>query len=246
VAPQLNHSEIQELLGAFALDAVDDDEAAIVETHLLECPRCRAEVVEHREAASLLSFSGATAPDAVWSRIAADLVETPPPLQFTRPAAAARPLGFRVMAAVAGIAAAVIAVLATQTVSTNHRIDKLAQISARHGIDQAAAAAAISPQARTVHLLSNDRAQAVDAVVMPDGQGYVIQSRLARIASDKTYQLWGVIGAQTISLGVLGDRPTITPFKAVGPLRALAITVEHTGGAVAPTTSPVVQGFVST
>jgi hypothetical protein len=238
----LNHADIQELLGAYALDAVDDDEAEIVEAHLESCPRCRAEVADHREAASLLSFSGATAPDELWSRIAANLVETPPPLQFPQPAPA-RKLGVRLLAAAAAIA---IGFLGTQVVRDNGRINKLAEISERHGIYQAAAAAAFAPDARKVHLASNDKAQTVDAVVLPDGRGYVIQSRLAKLGRDQTYQLWGVIGAQTISLGVLGAHPTITPFKAVGPLRALAITVEHTGGAVAPTASPVVQGFVAT
>jgi hypothetical protein len=246
VAPQLTHPDIQSLLGAFALDAVDDDEASIIEIHLTECPRCRAEVVEHREAASLLSFTGTAAPEGVWSRIAAGLEETPPPFQLPRPSAPVRPLAFRVMAAGAAVAAAVIGLLTTQVVRDNQRIDRLASIASRHGVDQAAAAAAVAPGARKVHLSSNDGAQAVDAVVLRDGRGYLIQSRLASLGRDQTYQLWGVIGAQTISLGVLGDQPTITPFKAAGPLKALAITVEHTGGAVAPTTSPVVQGFVST
>jgi anti-sigma factor RsiW len=78
VAPQLTHADIQELLGAYAIDAVDAEEATLVEAHLAGCPRCRGEVAEHREAATLLSFSGASAPEGVWSRIAAVLDETPP------------------------------------------------------------------------------------------------------------------------------------------------------------------------
>jgi anti-sigma factor RsiW len=236
------HADIQALLGAFALDAVEPDEARIIEAHLTECPRCRAEVVEHRDAASLLSFSGAAAPEGVWPRIAADLDETPAPLQLPRRTAAERPLAFRLMA----VAAAVVALLAIQVVRDNQRIDRLSSIASQHGLAQAAAAAAVAPDARKVRLSSNDGAHVVDAVVLSDGRGYLVRSRLAALGRDETYQLWGVIGAQSISLGVIGDDPTITPFKAVGPLKALAITVEHTGGAVAPTTSPVVQGFVST
>ena len=109
-----------------------------------------------------------------------------------------------------------------------------------------AAAAAVTPEARTVRLESNDHTHVADAVVLPDGHGYLVRAELPNLGHDQTYQLWGVIGAQTISLGVLGNDPTITPFRAVGPLTALAITAEHTGGAVAPTTSPIVQGFLST
>jgi anti-sigma factor RsiW len=244
VAPDLTHSEIQELLGAYALDAVDADEATAIEAHLVDCPRCRGEVAEHREAATLLSFSGAAAPEAVWSRIAADLEETPPPLVLPRRLPVRRaPL--RAFAALAAVAAAVIAVLGLQVVHQDHRIDRLAAISDQHGLDQAAAAAAVAPDARTVRLTSDDGSHVVDAVVLPDGHGYLVQAQLPEIGGDQTYQLWGVIGAQTISLGVLGGDPTITPFKAAGPLTALAITAEHTGGAVAPTTAPIVQGFLT-
>ena len=70
---ELTHEEIQELLGAFALDAVDGDEAEAIELHLRECPRCRAEVTEQREVAALLAHTGATAPEGVWVRILEEL-----------------------------------------------------------------------------------------------------------------------------------------------------------------------------
>jgi hypothetical protein len=152
----------------------------------------------------------------------------------------------RLFAAAAAVAAAVIGVLSLHVIRQDDRINQLAAISDQRGLDQAAAAAAVAPDARAVRLQSNDGTHIADAVVLPDGHGYLVQARLPALGRDQTYQLWGVIGAQTISLGVLGDDPTITPFKAAGPLTALAITAEHTGGAVAPTTSPIVQGFVTT
>lgn len=247
MAPQLTHSDIQDLLGAYAIDAVEPDEAAAIDAHIADCPRCRNEVAEHREAATLLSFSGAPAPDGVWSSIAASLEETPPPFELTRPIPLrTRRAPLRMFAAAAAVAAAIIGVLGAQVVRQDHRIDQLAAISDERGLDQAAAAAAVAPEARTVRLRSDDGSHGVDAVVLPDGQGYLIQPQLPELGRDQTYQLWGVIGAQTISLGVLGDHPTITPFKAAGPLTALAITAEHTGGAVAPTKAPIVQGFLTT
>ncbi|MEA3055576.1 MAG: hypothetical protein QOD30_1008, partial [Actinomycetota bacterium] len=50
-----SHDEIQELLGAYALDAVDPDERSDVEDHLRDCARCRAEVAEHRDTAAFLA-----------------------------------------------------------------------------------------------------------------------------------------------------------------------------------------------
>ena len=78
------HHDIQELLGAFALDAVDDDERDVIQAHLASCPRCRAEVEGHRETAALLAHSGERAPEGVWDRIAEALDEAPPVLDLAR------------------------------------------------------------------------------------------------------------------------------------------------------------------
>jgi anti-sigma factor RsiW len=77
---QLKHEEIADLLGAYALDAVEPDEAELVEAHLATCPRCRDEVRDHREVASLLAYSGAAAPPGLWDSLAAALEEPAPPI----------------------------------------------------------------------------------------------------------------------------------------------------------------------
>lgn len=69
----MTHAEIAELLGAYALDAVSPDEAAEIEEHLAECPRCRAEVSAHREVAGVLGNLSGTAPAGLWGRIADEL-----------------------------------------------------------------------------------------------------------------------------------------------------------------------------
>ena len=50
--------DIEELLGAYALDAVDPDERRQVEAFLQTSPRARAEVDQHREVAALFAFGG--------------------------------------------------------------------------------------------------------------------------------------------------------------------------------------------
>ncbi len=55
MAHELTHSEASELLGVYALDALDADERVAVERHLAGCGLCRAEVAEHIEVAGLLS-----------------------------------------------------------------------------------------------------------------------------------------------------------------------------------------------
>jgi anti-sigma factor RsiW len=82
VSLELSHQQIEEMLGAFAVDAVDAPESEIIELHLRTCPRCRAEVAEHREVAALLAHSGAQAPDGIWSRILAEIEPAPPALRM--------------------------------------------------------------------------------------------------------------------------------------------------------------------
>ncbi len=54
----VDHESIAELLGAYALDALEPAEMELVEAHLQECPRCAAEVAQHHEVAGLLANSG--------------------------------------------------------------------------------------------------------------------------------------------------------------------------------------------
>lgn len=72
------HDDVQSLLGAYALDALDPEEVAAVEEHLAGCPRCQSEVAAYRNTASLLATPGGQAPAGVWDRIAAELAMDDP------------------------------------------------------------------------------------------------------------------------------------------------------------------------
>ncbi|MST35184.1 hypothetical protein GHK86_20930, partial [Acidimicrobiaceae bacterium USS-CC1] len=78
-----DHHDVQELLGAYALDALEPDEVAAVEAHLEVCARCRRELAGYREVTSLLGHTGGEAPPGIWDRIAAGMHPEPssPPLE---------------------------------------------------------------------------------------------------------------------------------------------------------------------
>ncbi len=57
-------SEIHALSGAYAVDALDDDERAQFEEHLAGCAACRSEVDSLREAAALLAETTVVVPSA--------------------------------------------------------------------------------------------------------------------------------------------------------------------------------------
>jgi anti-sigma factor RsiW len=248
----MTHDELQDLLGAYALDAVDTDEAQAVEDHLRSCPRCRAEVEAHRETAGWLAHGGAPAPDGVWDSIAGRLEDAPAPVELARilswetpeHRAAVSPRRRRAVEWVAGIAAALVLVLGGVAVNQQRQIDRL---DSRAGIEQALASAVSNPRARQVSLDSPTGGDArVRAVVLPDGTGYLVaKDGLPALDDDRTYQLWGINDAKVVSLGVLGSRPTIVPFHTSGDVRTLAITEEERGGVVASKNQPIVAGQVN-
>ena len=55
-------ADIHGLVGAYAVDAIDEQERSAFELHLAECPECQAEVASLREAAQQLSLMSETAP----------------------------------------------------------------------------------------------------------------------------------------------------------------------------------------
>lgn len=242
---RLSHDEISGLLAAYALDAVDVDEAEVIELHLRDCPRCRAEVTEHREAAGALAAGHEPAPVRLWDNIMAEL-DAAPPMQLAPvfPLRAA-PLWRRSLrVGVAAVAAVTLAVLGVRVVHQGDRIDGMQAALEDRSVLAAALAAHGNPDARQAELRSADGAVLARAVLVPDGTGYLWSDGLPRTGPDRTYQLWAVIGTERISAGVLGPRPEVAPFRIAGEVVGLAITEEVAGGVVASQNQPVASGLI--
>jgi anti-sigma factor RsiW len=249
----VDHStpEIEELIGAYALDAVDDDERAVVEQHLAVCARCRAELIEHREVAALLAYDGNPAPADLWDRIAESLDEPPPALRLEvarQPEVASlderRRSKFQrgMYIALAGVAAAlalVLGVVIARDDSSTAPSTELAQVAEEALADPASSTVTLRP--------ASGEGPEVTAVVTPNGDGFVLAPGLPALSEDRTYQLWGVDGDQAISLGVLGADPDVVSFRVDDPgnFSAFAITEEVSGGVVSSQNAPVVVGEVA-
>lgn len=238
----LTHDEIQELLGAYALDALDAGEAAAVGDHLRECPRCRAEVAEHRETAAFLAHAGADAPPDVWDRIAgaidvepAAVVPLAPALGTTR--SARRSSRWPAAVALVGAAAAVvIGVLVVQVRDQSTRLDRMEAAS------DAFASAMDEPGAVVMHMDAGDTELPV--VMTTDGKAYLQARALPTLADGRTYQLWGASGDDLVSVAVMGRNPDVMVFDASG-YSALAITEEASPGVVRSQQDPVASGALA-
>jgi anti-sigma-K factor RskA len=235
--------DIEELLGAYALDAVDDDERRMVEAYIATNPRARAEVDQHREVATLLAFGGADAPEGLWDRIVLSLdeleMEAPSPGPELAKVLPARRPDRRRWWLGALAAAALVAVVALS----------LALVRKDDGGPSLASAytsAKADPANKTV-LLTTDGTTRATAVLEPSGRAFLDPTSLPALPADRTYQLWGVVEGESapVSLGVLGPSPQLTLFGVGGPLKALAITEEKAGGVVQTQQTPQIVGAVS-
>lgn len=250
------HDEIADLLGAYALDAVDADEAAAVEAHLAVCPRCAAEVADHREVAAMLAHSGAPAPEGLWSQISASLEEPPPEMDIPMlaPDRTGRVVDLaerrrnrtpRWLPGTAVAAAMVVVALVTGlVVSDDERAgDRSEQVAT--GLEDVARRVMNDPDAVRLVLSSPEGDVEAPAAIDGDGAGYLMGNTLPALDEAQTYQLWGVNGDVVVSLGVLGSSPGTVAFHVGDGIDALAITTETLGGVVSSANPPVLTGEVS-
>jgi hypothetical protein len=236
MAGQLSHEELDALLGAHALDAVDPDEREQVDRYLAENPVARAEVDESREIMSLL-VDLEDGPSDLWARIQRE-ISSEPESSNVRPLSATgtkrhlwrrRPVTFA--AAAAALVLLVVAVVEL-------RIDDGQDLDARAQLLAAAEEARGDPDARQAALADVDGVRRATVVYLPDGTGYVMNTALRELPNGRTYQLWALVDSETgpaaVSAGVLGRDVDVAAFRYDQPVRGFAISTEQEPGALAP------------
>jgi hypothetical protein len=244
----LTPEEIAELLPAYALNAVDDDERAAIEAHLASHPEDNEAVAELQVTASMLAHTGGPPPDGVWERLESIIATTPQPERIVpptvlRPRTAASPERSRPdrrwqwLAAAAAVVALVFGGL--------WLVERGGDDGGTADTAALAATAATAPGSRHVTLADPQGGnELATAVVTSDGTGY-LTSELPPAPAGHTYQLWGITRTGTISLGVLGRDPGTIAFKAAAPTASLAITTEIAGGVPVSRNAPDAVGDVA-
>lgn len=215
------HKDLQTLLGAFALDAVDRDEARRVESHLVDCPVCREEVAGYLEVAGLLPL--------VLSPEASDDGDDAEVIPLRR-----QPRWLPVAAVLAIIALS--AGLVVQTTRLGAAEQRLAEADLR-----TVALAAENVEGSSTMVLADGAGHAVATVVLlPDGTGLLTIEDLPAVGEDRTYQLWGVMDDEVVSVGLAGTGPGTTTFTAdTLRLQALVLTEEEAGGVAVSEADPL-------
>jgi anti-sigma-K factor RskA len=256
--PELSAQEIEDLLAAYAIDAVDDDERVVVEQYVASHPEADAEVQAFRHAAAMLAYTGGPVPDGVWDSLAPALAERRRrveaaagvvPLPSRRPQSEPKPdsptapgahrmrwLAAAAVAAVLLIGGVVAAVVATGDGGGSSSQQQLAD---------AARAARTQPGARTVTLQSADGRALGDVTVLPNGRAY-LTSDLPALDGGRTYQLWALHGTDRVNLGVIGRDPHVVAFRIPGNPSGIAVTNEVSGGVKVSHKDPVAVGIMQT
>ncbi len=234
----MTHKELQDLLPSYALNALDADEASVLEAHLAGCALCKQELASLREATAILAQGVKTVepPRELEARI----------LRAVRPS---RPTWIaipRSWAWGAGAAAAVILIaFAGVSLSLNQRVTVLReQVAAQDRI----LALLATPSARSVALTGSGEAS-VRLLYAPDRQeGILIAVNLGDPGPGFVYQLWLIAGQEPESAGVFygtsDRRPVIVPVTADFTRYGVIAITRELGplGANQPTAQPILAG----
>lgn len=223
---------LHDLTGAYALHALDPDEARAYEGHLAHCARCRADLVALGETATALAYAadGPEPPAALRGRIlsaAAAERENVVPLRprWAIPAA---------VTAVAAVAATV--ALAIWATSLSNQLGN--ERDARQAQERAAAIVG-DPASRRVGIEGGRGS----LVVTPTGQGALVLSQLDPAPSGKTYEAWVAEGGSPKPAGTFDGGGDVTTFALSRPVpdgATVMVTVEKSGGVDLPTQMPFV------
>jgi len=240
----MNCDEAEELLGAYALDALPEDEARRVEEHLRSCAEHRATAAELRQTSSLLPLTveeGDPSPN-LRARIIEAVKATPShrvdPDTAARRAGATRVVPMRRLARLPNwaarasrfaIAAAIVLALGIGGL-IGYQLGHSAQGQVAYTF-QGDPTAAPGAEARLVYF--KDRKQAVVAI-----------SGLPRLGSGQVYEMWLIKNGVPVDKGVSTSANGDLAAQVSGDLsqfQQFAITIEP-GEQQLPTTKPILVG----
>jgi anti-sigma-K factor RskA len=223
-------------LAAYALGALDNEEARAIGAHVDACSRCQADV---------RAFS-----DTAWTIAESRARDVPPGLREaiverarreSRPARAAGPF-----AALAALFARPVPLASALALALAFAIATTGYVIAQRDADRYAAALAAIPGARVVALAPTGEVAGVrgSLVVPQSGDAPYLILDLPAAPAGKTWEAWVIRGQTAVAAG-LTDARGVTTLVLRASLSAgdtVALTVEPAGGRDQPSGRPVLAG----
>lgn len=234
----MNAHEIHALSGAYAVDALDDVERHLFETHLGSCETCQSEVDSIRHAAILLGeLATATPPPALKTRIMADISQVrplPPTASVVTVLAERRTARWgRFLAAAATVAAVTGGVVAVGSLNEDSSTQRPVLSAAQQVI-----------QARDARHVSVDLPGGASATVYRSlalNEAAILTRKMPAAPKGRVYQLWLTRDGDMIPAGTMtggGSTALVLKGSVIGTDGA-GITIEPKGGSKTPSSAPI-------
>ena len=250
------HTSSHELVGAYALHALDDPERASFERHLDTCSRCTTELIELRQATAAMAAAQSTEPPAhLREDVLQQIGDTPQEglrlRHRARPRAptARRPVPVRELIGrhVPQLALAAAALIAVVVLGVNVLPSPASPIDEIRTAAEAGDTAAVDRLLEEFEdeLVVNDATTdaGVDARLVRGDDGTVlITDGLPELPADRVYQAWLIDGDGAHPGGLLGRGADPVGELGVieGGTQAVAVSVEPAGGSQQPSDDVVV------
>jgi len=246
----MTHPDLHTLTGAYALDALDDDERAAFEAHLPDCDPCREEVAGFLDTAAMLGRAVAEPVPTHLKGVVLDQVArtrqdpprtepqrhpAPPPVHLGRRPARRAWMG-RLLLPAAAVMAMVVAGMSIVVGNLNRRLDAVVAAT-----DVAAVAAADDMQAWEAPLPDGGTARVMYSPSR--GEGWFLADGLPAVESDRIYELWVIDEGGPTPAGLFDTAEGRVAHAFTGDVdeaQAIGVTVEPASGSPEPTTDPVV------
>ena len=237
-------TDIHALVGAYALDAVDDLERAAFDRHVAECESCRTELIELTETATRLADSTwSVPPPRLRTEVMAAIGRTRqlPPPSAPVPAPVALPVTRRRRWLVAAAAAVLLAGgtgVAVYSVQ-EQRIDDQRNLAAAAREREAriqAIMAAPDLVVRTAPMVDGGKVTVASSDLQDAGVVYLGAD--APPTGGRVFQLWTIRGQAATSEGALlvGQTNAVEIVEGLPGSDAVGVTAEPPGGSATPTT----------
>lgn len=227
--------ELHALVGAYAIDALDDIERRRFEDHLAECGSCARETRGLREAAAHLGTAVALPPPPrLREKVMADVARVrplPPRLSDIRARRSRTPWLFTLAAAACLVVVA--GFLGVATVRAQDRAER-AEAASRQIIDVLAA-----PDARQASGRASTGGSGTVVASRAQGQAVVVLAGVPQLPVSQTYELWLMGPSKPRPAGLVRDAGTPVIATGLGDATQVGVTVEPAGGSPEPTSVPV-------
>ena len=249
----MNCEEAEDLLGAYALDALPEGEASSMRAHLVSCADHAARVAELRAVALELPALAdpIPAPIGLRARVLVAIEQESAPRQSAPRSIDApmkraearvlwRPANIRSFSTAWGAIAAALVIALGGLLAWNLVLQNRSGASVERLASRATSVTALR---QTSDGVESEIVRGTVVYFGEDKKALLISEGLTPLDGTKTYQMWAVGGGQPVSIGVMNAGPggtlsTVLPFDAART-GTLAITIEPAGGSAQPTTAPI-------